>query len=155
MKEAAAQAAKLAPEQVECLINGGSVTLNFSDGSSFDLGPDDMIIQRTEKEGVSVATEGGVTLALDTVLNEDLLEEGFAREFVSKIQNMRKEADLEVSDRIVIKFTADGNYSGVPAKYSDYICGETLAVELIAVETLDADGIDINGHECKIIIDKK
>ena len=155
MKEAAAQAANLSPGQIETLISGGSVNLNFSDGSSFELGPDDMIIQRTEKEGVSVATEGGVTLALDTKLNEELLEEGFAREFVSKIQNMRKEADLEVSDRIIIKFTANGELSGVPAKYCDYICGETLAVELTAVDALDADGIDINGHECKIIIEKK
>lgn len=155
MKEAAAMAARLTSEQVEALIGGDSVILNFSDGSSYELGSDDMIIQRTEKEGVSVATEGGVTLALDTVLNKELLEEGFAREFVSKIQNMRKEADLEVSDRIVIKFTADCDYSDVPVKFSDYICGETLAVELTSVEALDVEGIDINGYECKIIIEKK
>ncbi len=153
MKEAAAQVAKLDDAQAETLIGGGSVTLEFSDGSSFELTSDDMMIQRTEKEGVSVATEGGVTLALDTVLNGDLLEEGFAREFVSKVQNMRKDTGFEVSDRINIKFAVEGDYAGVPTKFSDYICGEVLALELTPVSSVDGESVDINGHECTIAIE--
>jgi isoleucyl-tRNA synthetase len=153
MKEAAAQVAKLDDAQTETLIGGGSVTLEFSDGTSFELTSDDMMIQRTEKEGVSVATDGGVTLALDTVLNDDLLEEGFAREFVSKVQNMRKDTGFEVSDRINIKFAVDGDYAGVPTKFSDYICGEVLALELTPVASVDGETVDINGHECTIAIE--
>jgi isoleucyl-tRNA synthetase len=152
MKEAAAQIAKLDADQTNQLIGGGSVMLEFTDGSSLELTSEYMMIQRKEKAGVPVATEGGVTLALDTVLNDALREEGFAREFVSKIQNMRKESGFQVSDRINIKFAVDGEYAGVPAKFNDYICGEVLALELTRVDSVDGETVDINGHECTIAI---
>jgi isoleucyl-tRNA synthetase len=144
MKEAAGQVAKLTSADISSLELGGSATLTFSDGSELEIGADDLMIQRKEKEGMTVANEGDVTIALDTKLSRELEEEGFAREFVSRVQNMRKEMDFEVSDRIVVKYSLDSDFKGALVNFKDYICNEVLAVELGEQKGLT------NGVECEI-----
>ena len=153
MKEAAALIAALSSKDIGLILAGASYTIELSDGEKLDIGADDMIVQREEKPGMTVATESGITLALDTTLTRELEEEGFAREFVSKIQNMRKDTGLEVSDRISIHYHLDSTFKSALINFSDYICAETLAETLAEDKTLDksgADELDINGISCLI-----
>ncbi len=144
MKEAAGQVAKLSSGDISKLEAGGNITLTFSDASELAIGAGDLMIQREEKEGMTVANEGGISIALDTKLSRELEEEGFAREFVSRVQNLRKEMDFEVSDRIVVKYSLDSNFKTALTNFKDYICNEVLAVELSENKSLT------NGVECEI-----
>lgn len=153
MKEAAALIAALSSKDIGLILAGASYTIELSDGEKLDIGADDMIVQREEKPGMTVATESGITLALDTTLTRELEEEGFAREFVSKIQNMRKDTGLEVSDRISIHYHLDSSFKSALINFSDYICAETLAETLAEDKALDksgADDLDINGISCMV-----
>jgi isoleucyl-tRNA synthetase len=157
MKEAASQIAEFGSLEINNVLLGGTISLTFTDGSDLEIGADDLIIQREEKEGMTVATEGGVTIALETKLTRELEEEGFAREFVSKVQNMRKEADMEVSDRIEVSYKLDSDFKQALINFSEYICNETLTVKLAENAGLaEADAIqeDINGIPCLIKIVK-
>ncbi len=91
---------------------------------------------RSGLEGWSVETENGLSVALDTDLSAELVQEGLAREFVNRIQNMRKEADFEIVDRITIGFDGSGQLEEAVNSMKDYIKSETLA-EHIQPEELD------------------
>ena len=144
MKEAVGQVAKFSAADIANLEKGDTATLTFSDGSELEIGADDLMIQRQEKAGMTVANEGDVTIALDTQLTRELEEEGFAREFVSRIQNLRKDMDFEVSDRIIVKYSLDSDFKDALVNFKDYICNEVLAVELGEQSGLT------NGVECEI-----
>jgi isoleucyl-tRNA synthetase len=91
---------------------------------------DGIVIQREEKEGLVVITEQGFTVALDTELDDDLLREGLARELVSRVQALRKESELEVTDRIRLHVHGSAAVLAALAAHGDYICRETLATAL-------------------------
>ncbi|HMD69409.1 MAG TPA: class I tRNA ligase family protein, partial [Chitinivibrionales bacterium] len=107
---------------------------------------DDIEIRRTKHEGVEVETEGGITVALNTTITPDLCEECLAREFVNRIQTMRKNAGLNVSDRIAIRCAAPAPLATAIDKFREYVCGETLAVsmgwELDKSATVESIAID-------------
>ena len=154
MKDGAAQIAKFTDAEVASIVKGNPVTITFADGSNAEITADDLIIQREQKPGMTVATENGITIALDTNLNDELIAEGFAREFVSKIQNLRKESDFDVADRIIIQFK-DGAYSKFINSFNDYISNETLAESITAcAELADAVELDINGEAVAVKIEK-
>jgi isoleucyl-tRNA synthetase len=99
-----------------------------------------------------VAAEGGIVVALDKALTPELMEEGLAREFVSKLQNMRKTADLEVTQRISVRFSGDEAVRAAVVRYQDYITTETLSLTCEPVSGIP-DGAtewDLNGHACAI-----
>lgn len=107
---------------------------------------DDIEIRRTKHEGVEVETEGGITVALNTTITPELCEECLAREFVNRIQTMRKNAGLNVSDRIAICCAAPAPLASAIEKFREYVCSETLAVsigwELDKGATAEAIAID-------------
>ncbi len=103
-----------------------------ADGGSFrvlgrELGPDEVLVERTGKEGWAVSAEDGVTVALDTALDDDLLREGRVNELVHQVNTMRRDAGLELTDRIVLTI-AEGD-SDLLA-HEEWIKAETLAVEI-------------------------
>ena len=158
MKTAAAAIAKLTHAQIGDLEHGGSFDLELGDGTTIAITAADLSINRAEKPGVTVATEHGITLALDTELTHELILEGIAREFVSKVQNMRKEAGLEVSDRITLRYQAqDAIVQEAVAAFGDYISNETLATAIVsgeAASALKTSEEDLNGHMTKIALAK-
>ena len=85
-------------------------------------------------EGFQAAADGDVTVVLDTKLDEELLAEGFARELISKIQTMRKEADFEVMDRIRVGYNGTEKIAEIFEKKGDFIAGEVLADEIVKNE---------------------
>lgn len=155
MKEAAAQISKFTSADISRLEKGASAVLSFSDGSTLEICAEDLMIQRKEKEGMTVANEGDVTIALDTKLTRELEEEGFAREFVSRVQNLRKDMDFEVSDRIIVKYSIENDFKAALVNFKEYICNEVLALELGEQHGL-TNGVDceINQIECLIKIKK-
>ncbi len=158
MKNAAARIAALSAQQIRALENGGSHELDLGDGTSVTITAADLSINRAEKPGVTVATDHGITLALDTELTHELILEGIAREFVSRVQNMRKEADLQVSDRITLRYhSADAIVREAVERFESYISNETLATAIsegsdpAALKSSDGD---LNGHMTRIDLAK-
>jgi isoleucyl-tRNA synthetase len=94
------------------------------------LAPDDLIVQAQPKEGLVVAGEAGIVVALDTVLTPALVDEGLAREVVRRINDARKSANLDVSDRIIVRCEATERLAKAIESFKNYIQSETLSVEL-------------------------
>ena len=154
MKDGAAQIAKFSDAEVASIAKGNLISISFADGSSAEITADDLIIQREQKPGMTVATENGITIALDTNLNDDLIAEGFAREFVSKIQNLRKESGFDVADRITISYKHCASDNAV-ARFNDYIASETLAEKIVICDSIaDAVTLDINGENVEVKVEK-
>jgi isoleucyl-tRNA synthetase len=116
---------------------------------------DDIEIQSEDLEGWLVATENGITVALDTTLDKELINEGIAREFVSRIQNLRKDSGFEVVDRIKIQYSASETIADSVNSLTSYITSETLAesIEFVA-EIANATDIDLMDEVVKIKIEK-
>ena len=153
MKEAAALIQALPSSQIASVLRGEKVSITLKSGTVVELGKDDLNILREEKEGMPVATEEGVTIALDTELDQALIHEGYAREFVSKVQNMRKEMNLDVSDRIMIEFKSSAEAVKAVNEFKDYIANETLAVSIAESDSAET-GFDLNGQPCKVSVRK-
>jgi isoleucyl-tRNA synthetase len=107
-----------------------------------ELGPDDLIIQSEGIEGWLVEQEGDVTVALDTEITPELRAEGLAREAVKRIQNLRKDADFKVTDRIEIAYDGSAQIADAVAEYGDWIRNETLALELQRSESPEGEAVE-------------
>lgn len=99
------------------------------DDQSISLGPEDVLVETTSAEGYACGEDGGYLTALDTGLTEELVREGIARELVRTVQEARKTAGLEVSDRITLGVSGTGAVESAIAEYRDLLTSETLAVE--------------------------
>lgn len=126
VKAIAAEIPKLDKNQITTLENGNSVQLNINN-ETVEISRDDVEIVNSEIEGWVVETQEGITVALDSELTEDLVAEGYAREVVNRIQNMRKDAGFDVMDKIKIRFTTAEKLGNYINQFSDYIITETLA----------------------------
>jgi len=130
----------------------GKVSIEL-DGETFDVTKDLVDIRIAAKEGFAVAMENNIFTILDTTLNQDLIDEGLARELVSKVQQLRKQKDFEMMDNIDIVVEADEEVKTAVEKHMEYITKETLAVSLTFAEA--ADKYDLNGHKTGISVEKK
>jgi isoleucyl-tRNA synthetase len=140
-------------EQLTILLNGGTIEL-VVEGETIVLTPEDVAVERQVREGLVAANQGMITIALDTVLTEDLLIEGLAREIVNKINTMRREAGFEVTDRIRIKIDATQRVRQCFETFGAMINGEVLAV---SVEFGPCEGTawDLNGESVIIALVKQ
>jgi isoleucyl-tRNA synthetase len=123
-------------------------------GTDYRFGREEIEIRLEGKEGFAVASDGEFTVALTTEIDENLRNEGFARELVNKIQNMRKEANLRVTDRISVYLKSSEPVIRASELHSDYIKKETLA-DSIASDSLPegfARDWDVNGESATIVI---
>jgi isoleucyl-tRNA synthetase len=150
MKQAAAAISALPAEAAALLASGRPVTVEV-EGEAAKIEAADVVIQRTPREGMVVAAAESVIVAIETALTPELVREGLAREFVSRIQNLRKEADFEVSQRIAIDFVADEEVAAAVQAHRAYIANETLAVACMRMTALpDGAALDLNGHACQV-----
>ena len=116
------------------------------------LDPEDVIVTRSSKPGLVVASQGAIVVGLETALTPALIAEGNAREFVSHVQSMRKEADFEVTQRISVEVRADAEMKAALEAHLDYVKNETLATEVTITE--GAGDVDLNGHKTGIKVEK-
>jgi len=108
--------------------SGQSFVIEIPSGQ-LELSADDVLIETSSAEGYACAEDSGYLTALDTALNDELIGEGFAREIVRSIQDARKQAGLEVSDRIVLGVSGSGAVDQALAAHRNYIMTETLATD--------------------------
>ena len=135
------------------LENGETLTLDL-DGEAYEINKENVLITITAKEGFNVATENNLFVILDTTLTQELIDEGLARELVSKVQQMRKNNDYEVTDNIRIFLDANEAVSKAVDEFEDYIKTETLAVEIIRTEDDSFEKVNINDHMTGIRLER-
>jgi isoleucyl-tRNA synthetase len=124
------------------------------DGEAFEVNKDYVIISIAAKEGFTVTMENNIFIILDTTLTKELIEEGYAREFISKIQQMRKNNNYEMMDRININFDGDDDIADAVSAYKDYIMKETLADKVERVKDKNFEVQELNGHETGIQVER-
>ncbi|MDD3694483.1 MAG: isoleucine--tRNA ligase [Lentisphaeria bacterium] len=154
LKELGALISALSGTQVSALLNGEELMLELSDGESLSLSLDDILVQRQEREGLTVANEDDITVALDTRLDEALISEGWARELVSKLQGLRKELQFEVSDRIHIEFYGPEEVQEAVKTQGEYIAAETLALSLKPSQKPCRHEVEMNGLKASFNLEK-
>ena len=137
----------LSVKDIETLKND-SVHVEFM-GNDLEITPSMVIISVNVKEGYCSSNNGRVFVILNTELTEDLILEGLAREFVRKVQSLRKDNDYVITDRINVYYDGNDMLDKTIDKYNEYIKNETLAVELIKDSNLD-ESYDMNGVSVKV-----
>ena len=113
----------------QALLNGESITITVGD-ENLEILPDEVEVRAEARSGLEVASEGAYLAALKTDLTPVLVREGLAREFVRRVQDLRKQADFDIADRIYIYVSATDNLAQAIQEHQDYIMGETLTLEL-------------------------
>ena len=116
----------LSDDEIKCVNKGESLTFE-----KIEITPELLDIKIESKEGMKVAMEDNKFIILNTTLTDDLIKEGVAREVVSKVQNLRKEKDFDIENRIKLYYNSNDYFEEVLKEFGDYIKDETLAVELI------------------------
>ncbi len=153
----AARIRELTATEINTLERQGAMKIS-SDGMEVEISREDVDVLHEDLQGWLVESDGTVTVALDTELNEELINEGYAREFVNRVQNMRKEAGFEVTDRIKIYHRASDKLAKALQTKSSYIQQETLAIEMIPLSGHDGSvkpqEADINGEQAMIAVEK-
>lgn len=123
----------LNPADVARTLQAGETVQLTVNGEAVELTSDDVLVQTESKGGTAVASDKGVTVAVDTELTPALVQEGYARDIVRQVNNARKEAGLEISDRIALGYQAEGEVAAAFTSFADFIQQETLALSLTAV----------------------
>jgi len=120
----------------EALGRGENVSVTI-DGQTFEVTPDEVQVLRNAAEGFSVAEDNGYLVALDATLTDDLIMEGLAREVVRRVQTLRRDADFNISDTIITRYTASERLAAAIARFEGYIKAETLSDALEVGEPAD------------------
>ncbi len=147
---AAAVAALDAAHVASVLAEGGEIGVNV-DGHDHSLGPDDVTLALQPLEGYEVEAEAGHAVALQLELDDELRREGLAREIVHAVQNARKDAGLEITDRITLALAGDPDLLAAAQAHQDYLASEVLATS-VAYDSAATNGATakIDGRELKI-----
>ncbi len=134
----------------------GRYSVPDGENEYIELSLSEVEISSEDIPGWMVATKGALTVALDINITPDLIQEGDAREFVNRIQKIRKDSGFEVTDRIEVTVAANNGIDQSLAKFNDYICAEILADKLEFANTIDGGTeIDVNDNPVKVIVLKK
>ncbi len=154
MKQIAARIAEFDQNTINSIKMNGGITLEI-EGEKVALTQEDFEISTKDIEGWLVASEGGLTVALDIQIDETLRAEGVARELVNRIQNMRKDAGFEVSDKVNILIQNQEEVKKSIELYQDYICNEVLGQDLQLIDSVEnGTEIDFDEIQTKIQITK-
>ncbi len=151
MKAIAAAISSFDQEDIMKLEKENSYSID-ADGTEIEISTDDVFISSQDIPGLLVANNKGMTVALDVSINEELLEEGIARELINRIQNMRKDAGLEVTDRITLSIARNDKIDSAIASNKTYICGETLADDILICNEEPKNAIPVEFDEIKTYI---
>ncbi len=155
MKVAATQIASLSQDAIRSLETSGSMQLNI-EGELFEISREEVDIQSEDVQGWMVASRNALTVALDVTITPDLAQEGDARELVNRIQKIRKDLDLALTDLISVEIQSDNQLDISFTQFKAYICAEILADHISLIAGLDK-GVEteINGKLLKINVIKK
>jgi isoleucyl-tRNA synthetase len=146
MKDISAEISKLSQDDIIRFESKGDFELRIGN-EILQIDLNDVEIISEDIPGWLVANDGKITVALDITLSEDLRYEGIAREFVNRIQNLRKDSGFDVTDKIKIEILKHEAINEAIIRHSEYIGAQTLAVNIDLVETLNSDAKEIEIDE--------
>jgi len=156
MKLVAEAVKNLSNADINKLGKAGELTVVSSE-KEFNITKEDIEIQTENIEGWVIESEDNLTVALDTKLDEQLINEGIAREFISKVQNIRREKKMDVNDRVKVRYKADTELEAAIYSQGEYISGQTLADSLDNNKDDKLNGyeeLNINGRTCNVSVEK-
>lgn len=154
MKAVSAALASFSQAEIAQLEKEGQYTLSFEEGP-VTLLLSDTDITSEDIPGWTVASKGKLTVALDITITPELAAEGIAREFVNRIQKIRKDAGFELTDKILVQVMAPASLTDALANFKAYICAEILAEKLEFQSSLSqATAIDINDEIINVLVTK-
>ena len=143
-------------DQGRITVNGRVVKASYDDGNEESLAEEDLLIESAHKEGFESNSDYGITVVLDTNLSEELIEEGFVREVISKIQTMRKDSDFEVMDHISVYVDGNEKISAIVNNNADEIKDEVLAANIFDGKKCDnSKEWNINGEKVFLGVTKE
>lgn len=157
MKQISAAIAQMSQADIATIETQGAYEIQV-ENEKIVLSTEDVEILSEDIPGWLVASEGAITVALDINITEELRQEGIAREFVNRIQNIRKESDFEVTDKIKIRIQKNDLFDDALLKHSEYISNQTLASSFELVENIESENakqVDIDETLTFIIVEKQ
>jgi isoleucyl-tRNA synthetase len=154
MKSAAAKIAQLEPAAIQSLLDGATLNMDV-EGDALEITLEHVIIQRLEKENLKVLNECHLTVALDPEITEELKQEGLARDIIRTVQNMRKQKEFDVSDRIALYIDGDEEIIASVNRFREHISNETLSTDIIMQRTDSSEKSEVNEKDCWIDVQKK
>ena len=143
----------LTDDEINSLENGKNITIKIN-SEELVVTPDMVELRVTSKDGFNASHEGNLFIILNTKLDDKLIEEGIARELVSKVQNLRKESNFNIIDRINLYYQSDELVEQSINDFEEFIKKETLAISIEKSENVDKE-LDLNGHNIKIKIERR
>lgn len=141
-------------DNINTLEKGNTITLNIG-GNDIDITYDMLDIRINSKDGFNASNEGNNFIILNTTLTEELMNEGIVREFISKVQQIRKTNNYEMMDNINIYYSHNDEFNKSIDNYIDFIKKETLAIDLIESDENYKNTYDLNGIELGIRLEKR
>jgi isoleucyl-tRNA synthetase len=153
MKGVAAAMDQLSQEQIAELEQNGTIGIEV-EGQQLTIEAVDVEIISEDIPGWLVANEGNLTVALEVELTDELKNEGMARELINRIQNIRKESGLEITDRIVVTLASNVEVEKSLVSFADYIKTQVLADDIVVADN-DGQEIDFDDFKLNIKVDKK
>jgi isoleucyl-tRNA synthetase len=130
--------------------------LKLDENETVAISSEDIEVSTNEIPGFEIAVKGSLTVALDLQMTDTLKKEGFAREFINRIQNLRKENDFELTDKILLKVQEKEGLKDIITEFNEYICAEILADSIeYSPEILNGIKIDVNNDTFTVKISKK
>ena len=154
MKVVAGKVAQLTQDDIRQLESEGGIDLELG-SENFRLLLADAEIISEDVPGWQVAVDGNLTVALDVNITDELLQEGIAREFINRLQNLRKDMEFEVTDKINVEVERNEQITDALNKHKNYICAEILAQDLQVVATVaNTKTIEINDITINVTINK-
>lgn len=155
MKFVAKACGGLNQDDINTIQSAGKIDLQLDNGETFELLLEEVVIQSTDMPGWQVVSEQGLTVALDMTITEELEQEGLAREFVNRIQNLRKSKDFQVTDFIEVTVSHDDKIKLAIEAFNDYIRGEILASKITFTPGFSSDdNIELNDVELSVGLTK-
>jgi isoleucyl-tRNA synthetase len=156
MKWAAEQIANLDDIAINNILEGDFILNKGADEQAIIITSDDIEVSTNEIPGFEVAVKGNLTVALDLVISDPLKKEGFAREFINRIQNLRKEKNFELTDKILLNIEEKGAIKDIVTEFNEYIRAEILAAKIDFLPKIsDGTPIDVNNDTFAVNITKK
>lgn len=143
----------LTDDEINSLENGKNITIEIN-SEELVVTPDMVELRVSSKDGFNASHEGNLFIILNTKLDDKLIEEGIARELVSKVQNLRKESNFNIIDRINLYYQSDELVEQSINDFEEFIKKETLAISIEKSESVDKE-LDLNGHNIKIKIERR
>ncbi len=150
VKEIASALEAVSHDQIIGLLETGRIVV-----ADEELAIDDIAVIRQPRPGIGVASEGGLTIVLDSSVSPELAAEGLAREFINRVQGLRRESGFDVADRVTVGYSAaDAELAAAIATHSALIAEETLAAMLYDLEDAAGSPVEIDGHVVRLLVER-